>query len=137
MSNRTAVILVVGLNESLIGDWSPNLQRFCAEGQTRKLRPVLPAVTSAQDPVVGWGANHYGQSAPPPSVDGTDGTASAIAAGFVHSCAIESAGGAAVCWGRNDFGQASPPSCRPISCKKLSHHARVSLVESIAWSGQI
>ncbi|MHC4169675.1 MAG: alkaline phosphatase family protein [Planctomycetota bacterium] len=45
MSNPTAVILVVGLNESLIGDWSPNLKRFCAEGQTRKLKPVLPAVT--------------------------------------------------------------------------------------------
>ncbi len=45
MSNPTAVILVVGLSESLIGDWSPNLKRFCAEGQTRKLEPVLPAVT--------------------------------------------------------------------------------------------
>jgi predicted AlkP superfamily pyrophosphatase or phosphodiesterase len=45
MSNPTAVILVVGLNESLIGDWSPNLRRFCAEGRTRKLMPVLPAVT--------------------------------------------------------------------------------------------
>jgi predicted AlkP superfamily pyrophosphatase or phosphodiesterase len=45
MSKPTAVILVVGLNESLIGDWSPNLKRFCAEGQTRKLKPVLPAVT--------------------------------------------------------------------------------------------
>ena len=45
MSNPIAVILIVGLNESLIGDWSPNLQRFCAEGQTRRLVPVLPAVT--------------------------------------------------------------------------------------------
>ncbi|MBL7187503.1 MAG: alkaline phosphatase family protein [Phycisphaerae bacterium] len=45
MSNPTAVILVVGLNESLIGAWSPNLRRFCAEGRTRKLLPVLPAVT--------------------------------------------------------------------------------------------
>ncbi|MHC4117418.1 MAG: alkaline phosphatase family protein [Planctomycetota bacterium] len=45
MSNPTAVILVVGLNESLIGEWSPNLRRFCAEGATRKLEPVLPAVT--------------------------------------------------------------------------------------------
>ncbi|MHC4625903.1 MAG: alkaline phosphatase family protein [Planctomycetota bacterium] len=45
MANPTAVILVVGLNESLIGDWSPNLRRFCAEGHTRKLVPVLPAVT--------------------------------------------------------------------------------------------
>ncbi|KPK42248.1 MAG: phosphodiesterase [Phycisphaerae bacterium SG8_4] len=45
MSNPTAVILVVGLNESLIGEWSPNLRRFCAEGQRRKLLGVLPAVT--------------------------------------------------------------------------------------------
>ncbi len=45
MSNPTAVILVVGLNESLIGDWSPNLKRFRAGGQTRRLKPVLPAVT--------------------------------------------------------------------------------------------
>jgi len=45
MSNPTAVILVVGLNKSLIGDWSPNLKRFCTEGQTRRLKPVLPAVT--------------------------------------------------------------------------------------------
>jgi len=45
MTNPTAVILLVGLNESLIGDWSPNLRRFCAEGRTRKLKPVLPAVT--------------------------------------------------------------------------------------------
>jgi predicted AlkP superfamily pyrophosphatase or phosphodiesterase len=45
MSHPCAVILVVGLNESLIGDWSPNLQRLCAQGQTRRLTPVLPAVT--------------------------------------------------------------------------------------------
>lgn len=47
MGNPTAVILVVGLNKSLIGDWSPNLKRFCAEGRTRRLKPVLPAVTCA------------------------------------------------------------------------------------------
>ena len=45
MSDPTAVILVAGLNKSLIGDFSPNLQRFCGEGQTRRLKPVLPAVT--------------------------------------------------------------------------------------------
>ena len=50
MSNPTAVILVVGLSESLIGDWSPNLKRFCAEGQIRKLEPVLPAVTCSVHP---------------------------------------------------------------------------------------
>ena len=45
MSNATADILLVGQNESLIGDWSPNLRRFSAEGRIRKLKPVLPAVT--------------------------------------------------------------------------------------------
>ncbi|MFC1603601.1 nucleotide pyrophosphatase/phosphodiesterase family protein [Planctomycetota bacterium] len=45
MSKPTAVILVVGLNKSLIGDWSPNLQRFCKEGRITRLKPVLPAVT--------------------------------------------------------------------------------------------
>ncbi len=45
MSSPTAVILIVGLNKSLIGDFTPNLKRFCAEGRTRRLKPVLPAVT--------------------------------------------------------------------------------------------
>lgn len=45
MSKPTAVILIVGLNKSLIGDWSPNIQRFCKEGRITKLKPVLPAVT--------------------------------------------------------------------------------------------
>ncbi len=45
MSKPTAVILVAGLNKSLIGDWSPNLQRFCKEGHITRLKPVLPAVT--------------------------------------------------------------------------------------------
>ena len=57
MSNPTAVILVVGLNESLIGDWSPNLKRFCAEGQTRRLKPVLPAVTCSVQSSMLTGAN--------------------------------------------------------------------------------
>ena len=62
MSKPTAVILVVGLNESLISDWSPNLKRFCAEGQTRKLKPVLPAVTcSVQSSMLtGGGVSEHG-----------------------------------------------------------------------------
>jgi hypothetical protein len=54
--------------------------------------------------VVGWGAG------PPSSVNGTTGTASAIAAGQWHSCAIQSGTGQVVCWGRNDAGEATPPS---------------------------
>jgi predicted AlkP superfamily pyrophosphatase or phosphodiesterase len=45
MSQPTAVILIVGLNKSLIGDWSPNIKRFCKEGRITRLKPVLPAVT--------------------------------------------------------------------------------------------
>ena len=62
MSKPTAVILIVGLNESLIGDWSPNLKRFCTEGQTRRLKPVLPAVTcSVQSSMLtGGGISEHG-----------------------------------------------------------------------------
>ena len=62
MSKPTAVILIVGLNESLIGDWSPNLKHFCAEGQTRRLKPVLPAVTcSVQSSMLtGGGVSDHG-----------------------------------------------------------------------------
>ncbi len=41
----TAVILIVGLNQSLIGDWSPRIATFAKQGHTRRLKPVLPAVT--------------------------------------------------------------------------------------------
>jgi hypothetical protein len=42
-------------------------------------------------------------------VDGTTGTATAIAAGNHHACAIQAGTGAVVCWGDNYFGQATPP----------------------------
>ena len=45
MAHPVAVILVVGLNRSLIGDHSPHLQAFANKGIVRRLRPVLPAVT--------------------------------------------------------------------------------------------
>ena len=45
----------------------------------------------------------------PRSVDGTEGTASAITAGRNHSCAIQAGTGAVVCWGANGDGQATPP----------------------------
>ena len=37
-------------------------------------------------------------------------TASAIAAGDAHTCAIEAGTGAVVCWGSNVYGQATPPA---------------------------
>jgi hypothetical protein len=42
-------------------------------------------------------------------VDGTSGTASAIAAGTYQSCAIQAGTGAVVCWGNDVYGQATPP----------------------------
>jgi hypothetical protein len=43
------------------------------------------------------------------AVNGTAGTASGIAAGSSHACAIQRETGAVVCWGANSFGQATPP----------------------------
>ncbi|MCF7957634.1 MAG: alkaline phosphatase family protein [Phycisphaerae bacterium] len=45
MSQSVAVILVVGLNRSLITDAAPNLKAFVNAGTLRTLEPVLPAVT--------------------------------------------------------------------------------------------
>jgi len=64
---------------------------------------------SADGPVVAWGQNGSGQATPPPEVDGTVGTASAISAGADHSCAIQAESGAVVCWGDNQYGQTTTP----------------------------
>jgi predicted AlkP superfamily pyrophosphatase or phosphodiesterase len=45
MAHSTAVILVVALTDSLIGEWSPRLRAFRDEATLRRLRPSLPAVT--------------------------------------------------------------------------------------------
>ena len=61
---------------------------------------LLAASTAHADgPVIGWGLDNDGQALPPASVDGTSGTASAIAAGGFHSCAIQTGTGNVVCWG--------------------------------------
>jgi Regulator of chromosome condensation (RCC1) repeat/PEP-CTERM motif len=70
---------------------------------------------TAGGPVVGWGEipspYDYGQATPPDSVNGTDGTATAIAAGGLHSCAIQAGTQAVVCWGwdTGPFGSQTPP----------------------------
>lgn len=46
MPHPTAVINVVGLTESLIGDWSPNLDALRRDMHLRSLKPSLPAVTT-------------------------------------------------------------------------------------------
>jgi len=59
--------------------------------------------------VVGWGYDNYDQATPPDAVNGVSGTATDIAAGGYHSCAIQAVTGDLVCWGRNNYGQATPP----------------------------
>lgn len=43
--NRIAVINVVGLTESLVGEWTPRLAEFCKRGATANISPAFPAVT--------------------------------------------------------------------------------------------
>ncbi len=45
MPHSTAVILVVGLSQSLIGDDVPRIRDFARAGVVRRMKPVLPAVT--------------------------------------------------------------------------------------------
>jgi hypothetical protein len=66
----------------------------------------LAAAARADGPVVGWGEI-------PAAVNGTSGTATAVAAGVRHSCAIQGGTGAVVCWGDDVSGQASPPDPTP------------------------
>ena len=47
MAHPTAVINVVGLTSSLLGDATPNLNALVQRGRLRRLRPVLPAVTTS------------------------------------------------------------------------------------------
>ncbi len=56
-------------------------------------------------PVVGWGDDGDGQATPPVF----SGTATDIATGSAHSCAIQAGTGNAVCWGYDALGQATPP----------------------------
>src|SRR5262245_25195672 len=63
------------------------------------LAVLTAGAARAAGPVVGWGVG-----APPPL-----SSASAIARGESHGCAIEVGTGAVICWHRNSEGQASPP----------------------------
>lgn len=71
LTPSTVLLLVVTLLFALLG-----------------ARPAL-----ASGPVVGWGWDYSGQALPPPKVDGTTGTASAISSGTSHSCAIQAGTG--------------------------------------------
>jgi hypothetical protein len=58
--------------------------------------------------VVCRGYDGSGRATPPASVNGTAGSAAAVAAGGGHSCAIQAGSGVVACWGSNSHGQAMP-----------------------------
>jgi alpha-tubulin suppressor-like RCC1 family protein len=66
------------------------------------------AIRAETGGVVCWGRNLFTQSTPPPTVDGTLGTAFAVSAGYEHSCAIQTGSGQVICWGDNRYGRAAP-----------------------------
>jgi predicted AlkP superfamily pyrophosphatase or phosphodiesterase len=45
MAHPTAVLLIVGLTQELLGGSAPRLRSFASRGCLRRLRPILPAVT--------------------------------------------------------------------------------------------
>ena len=59
-------------------------------------------------PVAGWGRNDYGQATPLDAVNGGAWTATDIAGGGFHNCAIQTSTGGVVCWGRDNYGEATP-----------------------------
>jgi hypothetical protein len=79
--------------------------------------PPAPPPPAPIGSVVGWGTDGYGQATPPDAVNGVSGTATDIAAGGRHNCAIQAGTGNVVCWGSNHYpayrggwvGQATPP----------------------------
>jgi Regulator of Chromosome Condensation (RCC1) repeat protein len=68
---------------------------------------LVATAAQAAGPVVGWGSGP--QATPPPTVDGTRGTAVAVTAGDLHSCAIQRSIGQVVCWGDDVDGQLDVP----------------------------
>jgi hypothetical protein len=68
------------------------------------------AIEAGSGAVACWGDPHL---APPPSVDGTQGTAVALSVASypdAYACAIQAGTNAVVCWGDDTYGQADPPS---------------------------
>ena len=102
---------VVNSSSTREGDVSMSLRVIRSTGWTVAFAIAWLAAGPARSdgPVVGWGNDLDGQATPPVWVNGAVGTATAIAAGGSHSCAIRAVTGNVVCWGRNDIGQATPP----------------------------
>jgi len=65
-------------------------------------------VGKSAGPVVGWGEVTYGRATTADAVN-VFGTATEIAAGGAHSCAIQAGTGNVVCWGSDAKGQATSP----------------------------
>ena len=49
---------------------------------------ICCAIQAGTGQVVCWGSNYHGQASPPAAVDGSEGRAAAIAAGYFHTLAI-------------------------------------------------
>jgi hypothetical protein len=82
---------------------------FIVKNPTPTPAPTPSPTPAPPGPVVGWGYDGYGQTTPPDTVNGISGTATDIAAGSIHSCAIQSGTGKVFCWGQDIYGQATPP----------------------------
>ena len=86
----------------------------------------IPTPVPSTGSVVGWGNDYYGQVTPPNAVNGASGTATGIAAGWFHSCAIQAGTSEVVCWGQPpssyDFGQATPPDAVNGVSGTATHH---------------
>lgn len=84
---------------------------------TAVISALWVGTATAHGPVVHWGDDDFGTLIPPSSVNGTNGTASAIAAGYTHACAIQSGTGAVICWGRehSPHGIAVPDAVNGVS----------------------
>lgn len=92
---------------------------------------------AAAGAVMCWGSNGYGQlgngstvdSAIPIAVSGLTSGATAVSAGWYHSCAVS--GGAVMCWGYNAYGQlgdaTTTDSTTPAGVIGLSAAAAVSV----------
>ena len=80
---------------------------------------------------------------PPNAVNGVLGTATDIAAGSYHSCAIQAGTGNVVCWGRNGDGESTPPddvngvlgTATDIAAVGYSHSCAIQTVTSkvVCW----
>lgn len=91
--------------------WPPVGERDGRDRERDRRRPVPHLRDPTRDRRgVCWGANTYEQASPPPSVNGTSGSALAISAGEFHGCAIPARTRAVVCWGGLSSVHVTPPA---------------------------